>query len=115
MRQTRRANHGSCEAKVGYQIGENLGALVDPFETFLGFGDRFNRSDPKFLCAGRMKGDAHALPAIFHAKHRAGQDAAETQILLPLRSVEKTVGLGRSKEIDDRFDAHGDGLSREAA
>ena len=48
--------------------GKDLGALVDALETFLGFGNRFNWSDPEFFCAWRMQSDAYALPAIFHAK-----------------------------------------------
>ena len=87
--------------------GEDLRALVDAFEAFLGFGDRFNRSYPKFFCAGGVKRDADALPAVFHAKQRGGQNAAEAKILLPLGRFKKTVGLGRSKKIDDGFDADG--------
>ena len=69
-----------------------------------------NRSDPKFLSARRVNRDADALPAVFHAKQRSGQNAAEAQILPTLRRFKKTVRLGRSEEIDDRFDANGDGL-----
>ena len=89
--------------------GENLGTLVDTLETFLGFGNRFNRSYPEFLCAGRVKRDADALPAVFHAKQRGGQNAAEAKVLRPLGRFEKTVGLGGGEKIDDGFDADGYG------
>src|SRR5580692_12290456 len=92
--------------------GENLGALVNALEAFLGFGNRLDRSDPKFHCAGRVKSDADALPAVFHAKQRAGQRSAEAKIFGPLRCFKKAVGLGGSEEIDDRFDADGDGFAK---
>src|SRR5277367_884576 len=47
---------------------EDLRALVDAFETFLGFRHCFNRSDPEFFCPGRVQSDAHALPSVLHAK-----------------------------------------------
>ena len=90
--------------------GEDLGTLIDALETFFGFGDGFNRSYPKFFSAGRVKSDADALPAVLHAEHRAGECAAEAEILRTLGRFKKTVGLGRSEEVDDRFDANGDRL-----
>src|SRR4029079_9595757 len=86
--------------------GEYLRTLVDALETFLGFGNRLNRSDPQFLSARRVNRDADALPAVFHAKQRSGQDAAEAQILPSLWRFKKAVRLGRSQEIDYGFDTN---------
>ena len=89
--------------------GQDLGALVDALETFLGFGNRFNRSYPEFFGARGVKSDADALPAVFHAKHGAWEDAAEAKILRAFWRFEEPVGFGGSEKIDHRFDADGHG------
>ena len=40
---------GFLGGERGAPEGENLRALVDAFETFLGFGDRFDRRNPKIF------------------------------------------------------------------
>jgi len=90
--------------------GEDLGTLVDALEAFFGFGDGFNRSDPKFFSAEGVKSDANALPAVLHAEHLAGECATEAEILRAFGRFKKTVGLGGSEEVDNRFDANGDGF-----
>lgn len=90
--------------------GENLRALVDAFETFLGFGDRFDRRNPKIFDEGRVQGDANALPAVFHAQDGAGHGTTEAKVFLAERRFKKAVGFRGGKKIDDRFDADGHGL-----
>src|SRR5260370_28894966 len=90
--------------------GENLRALVDALEAFLGFGDRFDRRNPEILDKGRVQRDANALPAVFHAKDGAGHGATKAKIFLAERRFKKAVGLGGRKEVDKRFDADGYGL-----
>lgn len=91
---------------------EDLGTLVDALESLFRFGHGFNGSDPEFFCAGRVKSDTDALPAIFHAEHGTGKCAAEAKILRSFGSFKKTVGLGGSEEVDDGLDADGDGLGK---
>jgi len=64
---------GFLGGEGGAPDGEDLGALVDALEAFFGFGDGFDGGDPELFGCGSVKGDAHALPAIFHAQDRAGQ------------------------------------------
>ena len=92
--------------------GEDLRALIDALEPLFRFGNGFNGSDPEFFCAGGVKSDANALPAVFHAEHGAGKCAAETEILTTFGRFKKTVGLGGSEEVDDGLDADGDGLGK---
>src|SRR5579859_2238448 len=87
---------------------ENLRALVDALKTFLGFGDRLNRSNPEILGTGCVKRDADTLPAILDMEQRAAQDPAETEILRTFWRFKKTVWLGGSEEVDNRFDADGE-------
>jgi hypothetical protein len=67
--------------EAGAPDGENLGTLVDAFEAFFGLGDGFNGSDPELIGSGSVQRETNALPAVFHAQHRAGERAAEAQIL----------------------------------
>src|SRR4029077_19206248 len=85
-------------------------SLIDALEALFGFGDGLDGSDPEFLRAGSMKRDADALPAVLHAKLRRGKGATEAEIFRAGRRFEKTVGLGGSEQIDDRFDSDGDGF-----
>src|SRR5712664_799378 len=101
---------GFLRGEVGTPDGENLGALVDAFETFLGLGNRLNRRNPKLFRKWRVQGDAHPLPAILHAKNRPGQLSAEAQIYLAGGRFEEAVGLRRGKKIDDRLNSYGDRL-----
>src|SRR6266700_502480 len=101
---------GFLGGERGAPEGENLRALVDAFETFLGFGDRFDRRNPKIFDEGRMQRDADALPAVFHAQDGAGHGTTEAKIFLAEGRFKKAVGLGGGKEIDDRFDADAHGL-----
>jgi len=59
--------------------GKDLGALVDAFETFFGFGDGLDGRNVEALGVGSREGNAHLLPAIFNAEDRAGKLAAEAQ------------------------------------
>ena len=96
-----------CQGRI--PNGEDLRALVDAFKTFLGFGNCFNRSYPKLFCARCVQCDADALPAVFQAQQRGGQNAAEAEILRTLGRFKETVGLGGSEKIDDGFDADSNG------
>src|SRR5216683_7468047 len=98
---------GFLGGERGAPEGEDLRALVDALETFLGFGNGFDGGDPEFFDERRVQRDADALPAIFHAQNRAGQRAAEAKIFLAGGGFEETVRLGGGKEIDDGFDADG--------
>src|SRR6266446_3987089 len=101
---------GFLRGEVGTPDGENLGALVDAFETFLGLGNRLNRRNPKLFRTWRVQGDAHPLPAILHAKNRPGQLSAEAQIYLAGGRFEEAVGLRRGKKIDDRLNSYSNRL-----
>ena len=96
--------------KGGAPDGENLGALVDALETFLGFGNRLNRRDPEFLDQRRMQSDSDALPAVLHAEDGARKGATETQIHTARGGFEEAVGLRRCEQVSDGFDADGKGL-----
>ena len=101
---------GFLGVEGGAPEGENLGALVDAFETFFGFGNSFNRGDPEFFHQGRVQRDADALPAIFHAEDGAGKRAAETQVHAGRWRLEEAVWLRGSEKIDDGLNADGEGL-----
>lgn len=90
--------------------GENLRALINALEAFLGFRNCFDGSDPEFSRTRGVKSDTHALPAVLHAKQRTGQYAAEAKTLAAFGSFEKTVCFGRGEKIEDGFDADGNGL-----
>src|SRR5260370_32038162 len=88
----------------GAPNGQDLRALVDAFETFFGFRDRFNWGNPELLSARSVQSYANALPAVFHAERRARNAPAEAQILRSGRRLKKPVGLRGRKEIQHRFD-----------
>src|SRR5260370_1089123 len=77
----------------GAPESEDLRALVDAFETFLGFRDSFNGRNPELLGARSVESHANALPAIFDAKRGAGGAAAEAEVLRATRRLKKTIVL----------------------
>ena len=83
--------------------GENLRALIDAFETFLGFRNSFNWGDPEFAGFRGVQGDANVLPAVLDANGGRGQDSAETKIGASRGSFKEAVGFSGGKEIDDGF------------
>src|SRR5713226_10145445 len=85
---------GFLGGQRGTPEGEDLRALVDALETFLGFGDRFDGGDPKLFDERSVQGDADALPAVFHAQDGAGQYATETKIVAAGGRFKEAVGLG---------------------
>ena len=101
---------GLLGGEAGVPDGENLRALIDALETFLGFGDRFNGRDPELFGRKRMENNADALPAVFHAEDGSGERPAETQILVTSRCFKEAIGLSRCEQINNRLDAQGDGL-----
>src|SRR6267154_5526328 len=77
---------------------KDLRALIHALETFFRFRDRFNGGNPELLSARCVQCDANALPAIFDAKRRTGNRAAETQILRSRGRLEETIRFrGRQK------------------
>ncbi len=62
MRQTRRVDQVFWVVSGGAPESEDLRALVDALETFLGFGDRFDGGDPKLFDERGVQRDADALP-----------------------------------------------------
>src|SRR5438445_13863403 len=84
--------------------GENLRALVNAFEPFLGFGNRLDGGNPELFDEGRVQGDADALPAVFHAQDGARHGTTKAKIFLAEGRFKKTVRLCGRKEIDDRLD-----------
>src|SRR5216684_2196924 len=101
---------GFLGGKAGVPDGENLRALIDALETFLGFGDRFNGRDPELFGRKRVENNADALPAVFHAEDGSGKRPAETKILVASRCFKEAIGLSRCEQIHNRLDAQGDGL-----
>jgi hypothetical protein len=69
----------------GAPEGEDLGALVDALETFLGFGNRSDRGDPELL---------------------------EAKIVTACRRFEEAVRLCGREKIDDRLEPTVMGFSR---
>src|SRR5216684_4822335 len=53
-----------------------------------------------------MQGDAHPLPAIFHAQDRTRQRSAKAQIYLAGGCFEEAIRLRRGKKIDDRLNSY---------
>src|SRR5260370_1931206 len=64
---------GLLGGEAGVPDGENLRALIDALETFLGFGNRFNWRDPELLRPQRMERTPCALPAVSPPRRHPAQ------------------------------------------
>src|SRR5260370_13330083 len=97
---------GFLGSEAGVPDGENLRALIDAFETFLGFGNRFNWRDPELFGRKPVESNANALRAIFHPETRRGERPADTQIRVTSRCFNVAIGHSRARTMTIHLDLH---------
>ncbi len=71
---------------------QDLRTLVDPLESFFGFGNGVNRSDPEFAGFGCFNDHRNFLPFIGHAERRCGSRGTPAKLVPLPRGFKITVG-----------------------
>jgi len=92
--------------------GEDLGALVDALEAFLGFGNGLDGETQNSSTSGACNETRTRCHPSSMRRMGPGMEPLKRRFCFAEGVSKKRSGLGGREEIDDRFDADGNGFSR---